>query len=116
MKEVVLTLCFFLSLFGFHGRLEGVNVCLLSLWFSHSMLDISPFSGPTSPSLYSILFIDAGELECYDEVVQVDTKIQWESTMKDKMDSFLKNKTWDLCKFPTGKRALQNKWARKGCR
>ena len=57
-----------------------------------------------SPSLYS------GEPECYDEVVQVDTKIQWESAMKDEMDSLLKNKTWDLCKLPAGKKALQNKW------
>ena len=30
--------------------------------------------------------------------------------MKDEMDSLLKNKTWDLCKLPTGKKALQNKW------
>ena len=29
-----------------------------------------------SPSLYSILLIDAGEPECYDEAVHVDTKIQ----------------------------------------
>ena len=28
-----------------------------------------------SSSLYSILLTDASELECYDEVVQVDTKI-----------------------------------------
>ena len=63
-----------------------------------------------SPSFYSILLTDAGELECYDEAMQVDTKIQWESTMKDEMDSLLKNKTWDLCKLPAGKRALQNKW------
>ena len=26
------------------------------------------------------------------------------------MDSLLKNKAWDLCKFPAGKKALQNKW------
>ena len=30
--------------------------------------------------------------------------------MKEEMDSLLKNKTWDLCKSPAGKRALQNKW------
>ena len=30
--------------------------------------------------------------------------------MKDEMDSLLKNKTQDLCKLPTGKKALQNKW------
>ena len=40
------------------------------------------------------------------EVVQMDTKIQWEYAMKDEMDSWLKNKTWDLCKLPTGKKAL----------
>ena len=63
-----------------------------------------------SPSSYSILLIDVGEPECYDEAVSVDTKIQWESAMKDEMDSLLQNKTWDLCKLPTGKRDLQNKW------
>ncbi len=63
-----------------------------------------------SPSLYSILLTDAGEPKSYDEVVQVDTKIQWEFAMKDGMDSLLKNKTWDLCKLPTGKKALQKKW------
>ena len=59
-----------------------------------------------SPSLYSILHIDASEPESYDEAMQVDTKIKWEFAMKDEMDSLLKNKTWDLCKLPVGKRAL----------
>ena len=63
-----------------------------------------------SPSLYSILLTDAGEPECYDETVQVDAKIKWESVMKDKMESLLKNHTWDLCKFLASKKALQNKW------
>ena len=43
-----------------------------------------------SPSLYSILLTDAGEPKCYDEVVQVDTKIQWEFAMKQEMNSLLK--------------------------
>ena len=60
--------------------------------------------------MYYILLTDAGEPKCYDEAVQVDTKIQWESAMKDEMESLLKNKTWDLCKLPTGKKALQNNW------
>ena len=42
--------------------------------------------------------------------MQVDTEIQWEPAMKNEMDSLLKNKTWDLHKFPVSKRALQNKW------
>ena len=41
-----------------------------------------------SSSLYSILLTDAGEPECYDEAMQ-DTKIQWESAMKDEMDSLV---------------------------
>lgn len=46
-----------------------------------------------SPSLYSMLLTNAGEPKCYDEAVQVDTKIQCESTMKDEMDSLLIIKT-----------------------
>ena len=53
--------------------------------------------------------IDASEPKCYDEAVQVYTKIQWESAMKDELDSLLKNKTWDLCKLPMDKKALLNK-------
>ena len=64
----------------------------------------------SSPSLYSILLIDAGEPKCYDEFLQVDTKIQWDSTMEEEVDSLLTNKTWDLCKLPIGKMALQNTW------
>ena len=44
-----------------------------------------------SPSLYSILLTDFGEPKCYDEAVQMDTKIQWESAMTEEMDSLLKN-------------------------
>ena len=62
------------------------------------------------PFLYSILLTDAGELECYDEAVQVDTKIHQEFAIKEEMDPLLKNKIRDLCKFLIGKKALQNKW------
>jgi hypothetical protein len=30
--------------------------------------------------------------------------------MKEEIDSSVNNQTWDLVKFPAGKRALQNKW------
>jgi len=30
--------------------------------------------------------------------------------MDEEIDSFVRNQTWDLVKFPTEKRALQNKW------
>ena len=62
-----------------------------------------------SPNFYSILLTDASEAKCYDEAVQVDTKIHWESTMIDEIESLLKNQTWDLYKLPACRRALQNK-------
>ena len=43
--------------------------------------------------VYRILLTNASEPECYDEAMQVDTKTQQESTMKEEMDSLLKNKT-----------------------
>ena len=49
MKEGVLAFLSYFDSFGLHGRLEGVNICLLIFLFSHSMLHISPFSGPTKP-------------------------------------------------------------------
>ena len=38
MKEGVLDFLSCFDSFGFHGRLEGVNIYLLGLLFSHSML------------------------------------------------------------------------------
>ena len=46
-----------------------------------------------SPSLYYLLLIDYGELECYEEAMQVDTKNKWEQGMKEEMDSLVNNHT-----------------------
>ena len=56
---------------------------------------------------------DSGELECYEEAMQVDTKKKWEQGIKEEMDSLVNNQTWDLVQFPIGKRALHNKWVYK---
>ena len=56
------------------------------------------------------MLTDSGESECYEEVVQVETRKKWEQTMKEEMDSLAHNQIWDLVRFPTGKTALQNKW------
>jgi hypothetical protein len=60
--------------------------------------------------LYYLLLSDSGELECYEEAMQVDTKNKWEKGMKEEMDSLVNNHIWDLVQFSIGKRALQNKW------
>ncbi|KAE8690148.1 hypothetical protein F3Y22_tig00110925pilonHSYRG00035 [Hibiscus syriacus] len=48
----------------------------------------SRISKPTqrySPSLHYLLLTDNGEPECYDEAMQVEDSIKWESSMKDEM-------------------------------
>jgi hypothetical protein len=49
-----------------------------------------------SPSLYYLLLIDYSEPECYEEIMQVDTKRKWEQGMKEEMDSLVNNHIWDL--------------------
>ncbi|KAE8703438.1 cytochrome P450 71A9-like [Hibiscus syriacus] len=63
-----------------------------------------------SPSLHYLLLTDNGEPECYDEAMQVDDSIKWESSMKDEMDSLMSNQMWELAELPPGKKALHNKW------
>ena len=48
----------------------------------------------------------SGELECYEEVMQVETRKKWEQGMNEEMDSLVGNQTWDLVEFPTGKKEL----------
>ena len=63
-----------------------------------------------SPSLYYVSFTDFGELECYEEAVQVETRKKWEKSMKEEMDPLAHNQTWDLVRLPAGKTTLHNKW------
>jgi ATP-binding cassette subfamily B (MDR/TAP) protein 1 len=56
-----------------------------------------------------MLLIDGGEPQTYEESLQDENSSKWELAMKDKMDSLLKNKTWELTTLPEGKKALQNK-------
>jgi hypothetical protein len=41
--------------------------------------------------LYYLLLIDCGELESFEEAMQVDTKKKWEKGMKEEMDSLVNN-------------------------
>ncbi|KAE8683538.1 hypothetical protein F3Y22_tig00111200pilonHSYRG00002 [Hibiscus syriacus] len=46
----------------------------------------------------------------YDEAMQVEDSVKWESSMKDEMDSLMSNQTWELIELPPAKKALHNKW------
>jgi hypothetical protein len=50
--------------------------------------------------------IGFGEIEGYEEAMQVETRKTWEQCMKEEIDSLLHNQTWDLVYFPTSKREL----------
>ena len=63
-----------------------------------------------SPSLHYLLLTDKGELESFNEALQVEDSTKWEQAVDDEMSSLEKNKTWMLTKLPTGKRPLLNKW------
>ena len=43
-----------------------------------------------SPSLYYLLMTDSGELECYEEAMQVETRNKWEQGMDKDMDSLVR--------------------------
>ena len=49
---------------------------------------------------------DLGEVECYEEAMQVETKKKWEQGMDEYMDSLVRNQTWDLVKFPVEKKGI----------
>ncbi|KAH9300399.1 hypothetical protein KI387_011982, partial [Taxus chinensis] len=49
----------------------------------------------------------SGELESFDEAMQVESTKEWERGMNEEMESLEKNQTWDLVKLLAGKRVLQ---------
>ncbi|KAG7547789.1 Reverse transcriptase RNA-dependent DNA polymerase [Arabidopsis suecica] len=63
-----------------------------------------------SPSLHYVLFTDRGELECYEEALQVEKSIKRELTREDEMDSQIFNHTWNLTELHVEKKVLHNKW------
>ncbi|CAH9113366.1 unnamed protein product [Cuscuta europaea] len=60
-----------------------------------------------------VLLTDGGEPECYAEAMEDEHKKEWVEAMQDDMNSLHENNTFELVKFPKGKRALKNKWVYK---
>lgn len=60
-----------------------------------------------------MLLTDGGELEYYDESLEVDARTKWEHAMEEEMKSLITNQIWDLVPLPIGKKILDNKWLYK---
>ena len=60
-----------------------------------------------------VLYTNSGEPKCFVEAMQDEAKVKWELAMKEEIDSLKQNKTWDLMKLSTSKKALFNKWVYK---
>ena len=55
------------------------------------------------------MLTDAGEPECFEEVMSHQHKNEWVKAMQDEMRSLNENHIYDLVKLPKGMRALKNK-------
>jgi len=51
-----------------------------------------------------MLLNDSGEPECYEEALQVEAKDKWKLVINNKMESLMKNQTWDLLSGPKMKK------------
>ncbi|XP_042490423.1 TMV resistance protein N-like [Macadamia integrifolia] len=56
-----------------------------------------------------VLLTDGGEPECFEETMEDEHKNEWVEAMQDEMKSLHENHTFELVKFPMGKRALNNR-------
>jgi len=57
-----------------------------------------------------ITLIDGRKPESFEEALESEEKQKWLDAMQDEMKSLYDNHTYDLVKFPKGKRALENRW------
>ncbi|KAE8661431.1 putative WRKY transcription factor 4 [Hibiscus syriacus] len=81
---------------------------------THELRRSSRIPKPTqrySPSLHYLLLTENGELECYDEAMQVEDSVKWESSMKDEMDSLMSNQM--LKKTFYGLKQAPRQWYKK---
>ena len=57
-----------------------------------------------------VTITDEGEPECFQEAMESDENQKWLDAMHDEMKSLHDNHTYDLVKFPKGKRDLEKGW------
>lgn len=65
-----------------------------------------------SPNEY-ITLTGEGEPQIFMEAIEMDDKDKWMQAMQEELQSLKENQTYDLVKFPNGRRDLKNKWVFK---
>ena len=60
-----------------------------------------------------LVLVEDGEPTSYEEAMYGQSKNKWQEAMEEEMNFLKKNSTYDLVKFPKGKKALKNKWVFK---
>jgi len=63
--------------------------------------------------LYNATEVSSGDPITMKEALSSEEKYEWKKAMKEEYDSLRKNKTWDLCNLPSGRKALNCKWVYK---
>ena len=53
---------------------------------------------------------EEGEPKNYSEAISGDDSTKWIAAMQEKVESLLKNETWELVKFLERKRVISCKW------
>jgi len=53
------------------------------------------------------------EPSTYTEAISCPSSPNWILDMQEEMESLQKNRTWELCELPKGRRALTAKWIYK---
>nr|GFB90052.1 retrovirus-related Pol polyprotein from transposon TNT 1-94 [Tanacetum cinerariifolium] len=55
-------------------------------------------------------FVAAEEEDTHEPLTYCEDSFKWKAAMKEKMDSFRKNKTWELVDHPAGQKLVSCKW------
>lgn len=89
-------------------EVESVEKLVASNELRWSTCDKSP---SVRYSLNEYVFLtDGGEPKSFEEVLENENKKEWMDAMEDEMQSLHESNTFELVKFPKGKRVLKNIW------
>ncbi|KAL1448085.1 hypothetical protein WDU94_013979 [Cyamophila willieti] len=63
--------------------------------------------------VYSVNGVKTGDPMTYKQAMERDDKSKWQQAMKDEVSCHIKNKTFEICDVPPGKKPVKSKWVFK---